>query len=365
MQHSIRDPGRDHVHGRIWRITHKTRPLVEPASAWLAEVLPRARLVPVERTGHLVQIDAPEGVFRRNEEGWEKLDVDSEIAAHRSRGLQAKEKSLPNILSLITKEQFELITTDPERPVIIQGSAGSGKTTVALHRLAWLLHENNSQVRADKTRVVVMNRSLAVYVSSTLPSMGIDEVQTTTFNSWALSVIRKAVKGQPFFKFLNIPSFVEEIKFSEEILQAIDGWVANQKSTLDAEINKQFSSREAHREAWAKSANKPLLPRLRDFNHDVKTSKLPEAEKQQKLGFIKKQISNLEDYLQDLYNLLSDTEHLRNYLPASPKLNSNLDYLKRLTEKMVFSGLAMACRLATCPTRISPSLVKATTEGVV
>lgn len=283
--------------------------------------------------GHLVQIDAPEGVFRRNEEGWEKLDVDSEIAAHRSRGLQAKEKSLPNILSLITKDQFELITTDPDRPVIIQGSAGSGKTTVALHRLAWLLHENNSQVRADKTRVVVMNRSLAVYVSSTLPSMGIDDVQTTTFNSWALSVIRKAVRGQPFFKFLNIPSFVEEIKFSEEILQAIDGWVEKQKSTLDAEINKQFSSREAHREAWAKSSNKPLLPRLKDFSHDVKTSRLPEAEKQQKLGFIKKQISNLEDYLQDLYNLLSDAEHLKNYLPASPKLNSNLDYLKRLTEK--------------------------------
>ncbi|MEC7786352.1 MAG: hypothetical protein VX579_05320, partial [Nitrospinota bacterium] len=37
--------------------------------------------------GQLCQIDAPEGVFRRNEAGWEKLDVDSEIAAHRSRGL--------------------------------------------------------------------------------------------------------------------------------------------------------------------------------------------------------------------------------------------------------------------------------------
>ena len=283
--------------------------------------------------GHLVQIDAPEGVFRRNDDGWEKLDVDSEMAAHRSRGIQSKEKSLPNILSLITKDQFELITTDPDRPVIIQGSAGSGKTTVALHRLAWLLHENNSQVRAEKTRVIVMNKSLAVYVSATLPSMGIDEVQTTTFNSWAISVIRKAVRGQPFFKFLNIPSFVEEIKFSEEILKAIDGWVEKQSLALDEEIKKQFSSRTAHQEAWAKSKGKPLLPRLKDFSHDIKTSKLPDAEKQQKLGFIKKQISNLEDYLQDLYNLLSDTEHLKKYLKSDSKLVSNLDYLKRLTEK--------------------------------
>ena len=166
---------------------------------------------------HLVQIEAPEGIFRRAKEGWEKLDVDLEIAAYRSRGLNSKEKSLPNILSLITKDQFEMITTDPECPVIIQGSAGSGKTTVALHRLAWLLHENNSQIKAEKTRVIVMNRSLAIYVSATLPSMGIEDVQTSTFNSWALSIVRKSVRGNPFFKFLNIPSFVEEIKFSEEI----------------------------------------------------------------------------------------------------------------------------------------------------
>ena len=94
--------------------------------------------------GQLVQIDTPEGVFRRSEAGWEKLDVEDEIAAHRSRAAGSTEKRLPSILSLITKEQFELITSDSERPVIIQGSAGSGKTTVALHRLAWLLHEKNS-----------------------------------------------------------------------------------------------------------------------------------------------------------------------------------------------------------------------------
>ena len=41
----------------------------------------------------------------------------------------------------------------------------------------------------------------------------------------------------------------------------------------------------------------------------------------------------MEDYLQDLYNLLSDTNHLKKYLPPDSKLDSNLDYLKRLTEK--------------------------------
>ena len=112
-----------------------------------------------------------------------------------------------------------------ERPVIIQGSAGSGKTTVALHRLAWLLHEANSVAKAKNTRVVVMNKSLQIYVCATLPSMGIEGVQTSTFNSWALSIIGKVVRGRPFFKYLNVPSFVEEIKYSEEILKSPMGTV--------------------------------------------------------------------------------------------------------------------------------------------
>ena len=42
---------------------------------------------------------------------------------------------------------------------------------------------------------------------------------------------------------------------------------------------------------------------------------------------------DLEDYVQDVYNLLSDSEHLKAHLPPDSKLDSNLDYLKRLTDK--------------------------------
>jgi len=203
--------------------------------------------------GQLVQIDTPEGIFRRSEAGWSKLDVEDEAAAHRSRAFGSTEKRLPNILSLITKDQFELITSDAERPVIIQGSAGSGKTTVALHRLAWLLHEGNSIAKAKNTRVVVMNKSLQIYVCATLPSMGIEGVQTSTFNSWALSIISKVVRGRPFFKYLNVPSFVEEIKFSEEILKSLESWVEKQCLSLNKEIvteikeaNKFYLAEEYH-----------------------------------------------------------------------------------------------------------------------
>ncbi len=283
--------------------------------------------------GQLAQIDTPEGVFRRNEAGWEKLDVEDEIAAHRSRAVRSTEKRLPSILSLITKDQFELITSDSERPVIIQGSAGSGKTTVALHRLAWLLHEENSFAKAKNTRVLVMNKSLQIYVSATLPSMGIEGVQTSTFNSWALSIIGKVVRGHHFFKFLNVPSFVEEIKFSEEILKALEGWVDKQYRSLNGEIERTFKAWPGLLKSWKKPECTALLPRLKDFIHEVKESSLPKYDKGKCLEFLECKSFDLEDYVQDVYNLLADAGHLKDYLSPHPKLDSNLEYLQRLTDK--------------------------------
>lgn len=283
--------------------------------------------------GQLVQIDTPEGIFRRSEAGWSKLDVEDEVAAHRSRAFGSTEKSLPNILSLITKDQFELITSDAERPVIIQGAAGSGKTTVALHRLAWLLHEGNSIAKAKNTRVVVMNKSLQIYVCATLPSMGIEGVQTSTFNSWALSIIGKVVRGRPFFKYLNVPSFVEEIKFSEEILKSLESWVDKQYLSLNKEIELAFKSWPGQVKLWKKTETSAILPRLKDFTHEVKGSSLPKFDKDKCLKFLESKSFELEDYVQDVYNFLSDSEHLKAHLRYSPKLDSNLSYLKRLTDK--------------------------------
>lgn len=283
--------------------------------------------------GQLVQIDTPEGLFRRIEAGWEKLDLDEEIAAHRSRGLRSGAKQLPSILSLITKEQFEMITTDPDKPVIIQGSAGSGKTTVALHRLAWLLHQDNSFARAENTRVLMMNKSLQIYVSSTLPSMGIYDVETTTFNGWAMSLIRYITRGKAHFKYHNQPSFVEEIKFSEEILAAISGFVDKQIARTDRSIRDRFARWTDLLGEWEKGRSEALLPRVRDFIHDVERSPMKPNEKNPQLTFLRTLLYSLEDYIHDIYDLLSDAEALTQHLKPHPKLASQLQYLQRLTEK--------------------------------
>ena len=80
---------------------------------------------------------------------------------------------------------------------MIQGIAGSGKTTVALHRLAWMLHEDNSNCRPEKCLVVMFNRSLKAYVETTLPELKIPNVPILTFTQWLNQLVGDVVGERP------------------------------------------------------------------------------------------------------------------------------------------------------------------------
>lgn len=134
--------------------------------------------------GALRRISCRFGNFIRHDDGWQPVE-----GAYRSR-LSTSYHQLPSITSLITPEQFDLITKDANSPVLIQGIAGSGKTTVALHRLAWLLHEDNSDLRPEESLVVVLSKALKSYISGVLPALGIKGVQVLTFNEWAIRTLR-------------------------------------------------------------------------------------------------------------------------------------------------------------------------------
>ncbi|MCB0331330.1 MAG: hypothetical protein KDD70_16785, partial [Bdellovibrionales bacterium] len=95
-----------------------------------------------------------------------------------------------SVLPLITPDQFRTITEDAKTAVLIQGIAGSGKTTVALHRLAWLLHENNSEFGAEDCAVIVRNEVLGEFIKHTLDAIDIEGVSVFTFAEWREKVCR-------------------------------------------------------------------------------------------------------------------------------------------------------------------------------
>lgn len=100
-----------------------------------------------------------------------------------------KDNRLRDIVSTIQAEQDLIIRAPRYKALIIQGAAGSGKTTVALHRLAFLLYQYQQQIRAERMIIFAPNTMFLDYISGVLPELGVGNVRQTTFAEWALDIL--------------------------------------------------------------------------------------------------------------------------------------------------------------------------------
>lgn len=103
------------------------------------------------------------------------------------------DRHLPAIAALIDPRQFDLITRPTSGLIAVQGSAGSGKTTIGLHRIAYLAFVDPKRFRPERMLVVVYQRALANYVSHVLPALDVPGVPVLTFAAWADAVRQAAV----------------------------------------------------------------------------------------------------------------------------------------------------------------------------
>ena len=94
------------------------------------------------------------------------------------------DKHLRQITSLVDSKQFELITHSESGIVLIQGGAGSGKTTVALHRLAYLMAKKPKVFKPKSVLPIVFGPALANYMSKVLPALDVKGVAPKTYQKW-------------------------------------------------------------------------------------------------------------------------------------------------------------------------------------
>ncbi|REE56306.1 DNA helicase-2/ATP-dependent DNA helicase PcrA [Paenibacillus taihuensis] len=97
------------------------------------------------------------------------------------KGADAQMKS---IVATIQKEQNAIIRDDQNRMLIVQGAAGSGKTSAALQRAAYLLYKHRDRLRADQIVLFSPNPMFNSYVSTVLPELGEENMQQTTFQEY-------------------------------------------------------------------------------------------------------------------------------------------------------------------------------------
>lgn len=92
---------------------------------------------------------------------------------------------MKNIVASIQKEQNDIIRSDESKILFIQGAAGSGKTSIALHRSAYLLYKYRKNLSADNILIFSPNEVFAEYISDVLPELGESNIRQTTFELYS------------------------------------------------------------------------------------------------------------------------------------------------------------------------------------
>lgn len=138
---------------------------------------------------------------------------------------------LKDVIMTIQQEQDEIIRKERTSNIVVNGVAGSGKTTIALHRVAYLLYNYRKELE-DKVLILGPNGIFMEYISQVLPSLGEVGVKQETFASFALKEIDSELYIMSFDKYLEKilsedKEFIEDAKYknSYEIIEDLDNLV--------------------------------------------------------------------------------------------------------------------------------------------
>lgn len=177
------------------------------------------------------------------------LNIDDEVL----QDILATESSerMRNVVNTIQQEQNKVIRNLEDDNLIVQGIAGSGKTTVALHRIAFLLYRMKN-LTSNNILIFSPNNIFSEYISEVLPSLGESNTLQTTFNDYLSFCITEYKDVETFTDFVARYYSYEETnpelvkyKQSDAIIEDIDNYIKNYidqakftSSFIEGEINR-------------------------------------------------------------------------------------------------------------------------------
>ena len=188
--------------------------------------------------GELLRICAPQGTFVRGEQGWRTVAVSAtELSGGQGSAVRPEDmkgalgvgasfaaredRHLPEIAALLDPRQFDLISRPDSGIVVIQGGAGSGKTTIGIHRMAFLNYNARHRFAPDKMLIVVGSPALRAYIGEILPALGLRGVVVETFREWVSSTRQRAFAWLDAPVEESTPSVVTKLKTHPVMLELL------------------------------------------------------------------------------------------------------------------------------------------------
>lgn len=152
---------------------------------------------------------------------------------------RASDDTMKNIVATIQREQNAIIRNDQSHALIIQGAAGSGKTSIALHRIAFLLYRFREEISSNEILIVSPNRVFGHYISKVLPELGEAMIQETTMEAIAGGLLGAGFRFQTFAEQVakllagKDRKYAERVRFkaTPEFVTKLDAYMQHIRNT--------------------------------------------------------------------------------------------------------------------------------------
>lgn len=183
---------------------------------------------------------------------------------------------LKNIVRTIQKEQNAIIRNTKDKILVIQGAAGSGKTSIALHRIAYLLYHDRERLKSSDILILSPGSVFSDYVSHILPELGEENIREMSFDLFAYRELKSVARDcEDRYDYLErqirFPDREEELRYQEKQSASFIGTIEGFLAVLEEELVElrgvvfkgfQKTEEEIIKLFYYKFQNTPLLKRL-------------------------------------------------------------------------------------------------------
>lgn len=245
------------------------------------------------------------------------FDNDLNISDSLLQEVLAEESSdkMKNIVNTIQEEQNKVIRNTEDKNLIVEGIAGSGKTSVALHRIAFLLYRIPN-LTSSNVIVFTPNKVFSEYISNVLPELGEDNTYDMTFYDLLCQNINEYKDIENFTDFIsryykgNVDNYdIVKYKQSDEIIKDIDSYINNLLSTIKFNNKLEYDNfieidtEELNNMLNYKYNRFPLFERIKEISKRIASNNYEGSTKN---------ASSIEKKLKELLNIKLDLKDIFN-----------------------------------------------------